>query len=230
MAVVCYTHPELEKIALDFTDRGALGATLKIGFKKNENVVKVSMLNPMYIFYAYFVNGIEKHESALKEISNKAKSAMQSLSGELKPFGGTLEKAQLQKYRYKVMMPYFTDAEKINEFDSFENGVKTIRDNLSARKGSTEKVFELIYPDKKVAVFGVGLKNENDGEDKFLPIIGDDHVAAMPYEIILQGTQATILPGRYRIALHWPELTMGTFMKIMSTPGDIKNTLEGLTK
>ena len=39
LAVVCYTHPELEKIALEYTDRGALGATLKIGFKKNENVV-----------------------------------------------------------------------------------------------------------------------------------------------------------------------------------------------
>ena len=30
--------------------------------------------------------------------------------------------------------------------------------------------------------------------------------------------------------LHWPELTMGTFMKIMSTPGDIEDTLEELCK
>ena len=52
----------------------------------------------------------------------------------------------------------------------------------------------------------------------------------MPYEIILQGKTASILHGRYRIALHWPELTMGTFMKIMSTPGDIKNTMQGLTE
>ena len=74
------------------------------------------------------------------------------------------------------------------------------------------------------------LENTETGEDKFLPIIGDDHIAAMPYEIILQGNTASILPGRYRIALHWPDLTMGTFMKIMSTPKDIAETLSGLTK
>ena len=50
----------------------------------------------------------------------------------------------------------------------------------------------------------------------------------MPYEIILQGNKATMLHGRYRLALHWPELTMGTFMKIMSTPGDTEDTLEAL--
>jgi len=52
----------------------------------------------------------------------------------------------------------------------------------------------------------------------------------MPYEIILQGKTATMLHGRYRLALHWPELTMSTFMKIMSTPGEIEDTLEGLCK
>jgi len=36
--------------------------------------------------------------------------------------------------------------------------------------------------------------------------------------------------GRYRIALHWPDLTMGTCTKIMSTPGDIEAALRGLTK
>ena len=64
----------------------------------------------------------------------------------------------------------------------------------------------------------------------FLPKIGEAHVAALPYEIILQGTKATMLHGKYRIALHWPELTMGTFMKIMSTPGDIEDTLEAICK
>ena len=63
---------------------------------------------------------------------------------------------------------------------------------------------------------------------QFLPIIGEDHLAAMPYEIILQGNKATMLHGRYRIALHWPELTMGTFMKIRNTPGDYKDVFEAL--
>ena len=69
---------------------------------------------------------------------------------------------------------------------------------------------------------------EENGEAFFLPVIGQDHVANMPYEIILQDTEATMLAGKYRIALFWPELTMSTFMKIMSTPGDIEDTMEGL--
>lgn len=230
LAVICYTRPDLENIAMSFEDRGSLAATLKIGFKKEADVVKVSMINPIYLFYAYFIEGIDKQESALVKISDDAINAMKKVGTDFTQFGGKLEKKKLQKYHYKVMMPYYADAEKLTDFASFEDGLKTIQGNLLSGKGSTEKVYELIYHDKKVAVFGVGLKNTENGESKFLPIIGDDHVAAMPYEIILQGNTATILPGRYRIALHWPELTMGTFMKIMSTPGDIKNTLQGLTE
>ena len=230
LAVVCYTSSELEKIALSFEDRGALAAALKLGFKKEGDVIKVSMLNPMYLFYAYFIDGVDKQEEALAKISEEAKNAMKKIGSDFTPFGGTLEKKKLQKYHYKVMMPYFDDADKLNEFSSFEEGLKTIQANLESGIGETEKVYELIYTDKEVAVFGVALKSAETGESKFLPIVGDSQVAAMPYEIILQGNTATILPGKYRIALHWPELTMGTFMKIMSTPGDIKDTMQELTK
>lgn len=230
LAVVCYTHPKLEEVALGFSDRGALAAALKIGFKKEGETLKISMTNPMYLFYAYFVNGIDEQEDAVRKISDQAIAAMQNVGTLNEPFGGTLDKKKLQKYHYKMMMPYFTDAEELESFDSFEEGLKTIQRNLEAGTGETKKVYELIYADKKVAVWGVALNNKEDGEAHFLPIIGDDHVAAMPYEIILQGNTASILPGKYRIALHWPELTMGTFMKIMSTPGDIKKTLEKLTE
>ncbi len=230
LAVVCYTHPDLEKIALDFADRGALAAALKIGFKKEDNSVKISMINPMYLFYAYFVEGIDVHEKELLAISESAKTAMKKVGSNFTPFGGELSKKELQNYHYKIMMPYFEDAEELKEFDSFEAGLKTIRENLNSGKGDTKKVYELIYTDKKVAVFGVALLNTEEGEPKFLPIIGDENVAAMPYEIILQGKTASILPGKYRLAISWPNLSMGTFMKIMNTPGDIEDTMEELTE
>ncbi len=230
LGVVCYTCPGLEKIALDFPDRGALAATLKIGFKKDDSGVKISMLNPTFLFYAYFIEGVDRHEKELLAISEKAKTAMKNIGTDFTPFGGELSKKELQKYHYKMMMPYFEDAEELEDFDSFEAGLKTIRENLNAGKGDTKKVYELIYPDKKVAVFGVALLNTEKGEPKFLPIVGDDNVAAMPYEIILQGKTASILPGKYRLAISWPELSMGTFMKIMSTPGDIEDMMEALTE
>lgn len=230
LAVLCYTSEKLEKLALDFEDRGSLAASLKIGFRKDGNTVSVSMLNPIYLFYAYFIDNIAMHENELRAISDKAIKALANPASEPVPFGGTLDKKKLQNYHYKVMMPYFKDAEKLNQFSSFEEGLKVIQSNLSSGKGHTEQVYELVYTENEVAVWGVGLKNEETGEPKFLPIVGDKHVAAMPYEIILQGKTASILPGKYRIALHWPELTMGTFMKIMSTPGDIKKTLKEITK
>ncbi len=230
LAVVCYTKPELEKIALSFTDRGSLAAALKIGFQQDGNVVKISMNNPMYLFYAYFIEGIDKSEKELLQISEDTKNAIKKVGTEFTPFGGTLSKEKLQKYHYKVMMPYFSDAEELNKFKSFEEGLKIIQNNLANGKGNTKKVYELIYPENKVAVFGVALNDSETGEPKFLPIVGEENIAAMPYEIILQGNKATILPGKFRIALSWPELTMGTFMKIMSTPGDIQDTLEGLTE
>lgn len=230
LAVVCYTRPDLENIALGFADRGSLAATLKIGFKKEGNSVKISMLNPMYIFYAYFVEGVDKHENELVKISEDAKTALKKVGTDFTPFGGELSKKELQKYHYKIMMPYFEDAEELNKFDSFEAGLKVIQNNLAAGKGDTKKVYELIYKDKKVAVFGVALLNAEEGEPKFLPIVGTENVAAMPYEIILQGKTASVLPGKYRLAISWPELTMGTFMKIMSTPGYIEDVMEELTK
>jgi len=230
LMVICYTRPDLAKIALSFKDRGALAAALKVGLKKNEGTVTISMINPMYLFYGYFIDGIDAKKAALSKLSEDAKSTLSPLGSGLKGFGGELSPEKLQKYHYKVMMPYFKDAEELNTFSSFEEGLKTIKANLEARKGNTVKVYELVYPDEKTAVFGVGLLNPENGEAHFLPIIGDDHVAAMPYELILQGNKATILPGRFRIAIHWPELTMGTFMKIMSTPGDISETLKGLTE
>ena len=228
--VICYTRKDLADITLKFEDRGALASVMKIGLKNNDGKVDVSMLNPEYIFYAYLYEDIDTHLSALLDIASDAKKAMSAVGDEFVPFGGFQERDDLDDYHYKMMMPYFTDPEELAEYDSFEEGLEVIRKNLEAKKGNTIKVYEVVYPEHKVAVFGIGLLDPEEGDADFLPTIGEDHVAAMPYEIILQDDEVTMLPGRYRIALHWPELTMGTFMKIMSTPGNIEDFMELITE
>jgi len=181
--------------------------------------------------YSYCLPSIlSAFSSTFKKFDADLKTALTSLGTSFQPFGGTVKADKLKKYHYKIMMPYFSDPVTLNEFNSFEEGLKIIENNLKTKKGKTQQVYKLIYTKEKIAVFGVGLQSTEDGESYFLPKIGEDHVAALPYEIILQGKTATMLHGKYRIALHWPELTMGTFMKIMSTPGDIEDTLEGLCK
>jgi len=227
-AVIAYSREDLQSTVLEVKDRGALASVLKVGLKSNGTETTISYLNPNYIFNAYLLNEYPKHSEALNKVANDVKTAMSPLGDINEGFGGSLSVEKLRKYHYKMMMPYFTDPVELREFSSFEEGVEIIEKNLISKKGNTKLVYKLKYASKNVCVFGIGLMDKDTGEGHFLPIIGEDHIAAMPYEIILQGKTATMLHGRYRIALHWPELTMGTFMKIMSTPGDVEDTFEAL--
>ncbi len=228
LSVVVFTSRAITNICLKIEDRGALAAALKVGFVAKGNNIDVSFINPLYLFNAYFMDNFVKYEEQLTDISKNIKQVLMIFNGNSTSFGGNVELEDLREYQYMFGMEEFTDPVELHEFDSFEQGLATITKNLNAGKGSTKKVYELIFKSEQVAVFGVALLNKEDGELFFLPIIGEDHVAALPYEIILQGKEATMLHGRFRIALHWPDLTMGTFTKIISTPGYIKDTMESL--
>ena len=230
MKVIAFTHSGLTNIAVQFKDRGALGSILKAAIRKNGSSYEVSFVNPEYMFNAYFQEAISDKKSSLLAINEQVKAALKGLGTGLTAFGGELEADKLQEYQYMWGMPEFTDPVKLNEYSSFEDGLKIIRKKLEAKTGNTVLVYEHYIPGSKVAVFGVGLLDSKEGEDHFLSIIGEGHIAAMPYEIILQDKKATMLHGRFRFALYWPELTMGTFTKIMSTPGDVEDFLKALTK
>jgi hypothetical protein len=87
-------------------------------------------------------------------------------------------------------------------------------------------------PGKDLKLYGFALSGE-DGETKFLPkidISNPKHTAFLPYEMLIVGNEVHMLHGRFRIALSFPDLTMGTFTKIMSTPPTIKKMLAQLVK
>ncbi|MCM2302240.1 MAG: hypothetical protein NDI80_06425 [Flavobacteriaceae bacterium] len=228
LSVITFTRNDLKATVVKVKDRGALAAVLKVALITKNGITTISYTNPEYIFTAYLRDDYNKYSGYLTKVSNDLKESLTALGNDFSTFGGNESSETLKKYHYKVMMPYFTDPIELKKFNSFEEGIRIIEANLAKKKGQTSSVYKLIYTAEKVAVYGVGLENKQNGEAKFLPIIGQDHAAALPYEIILQDNVLTMLHGKYRIALHWPELTMGTFMKIMSTPGDIENTLKAL--
>ncbi|NOZ48384.1 MAG: hypothetical protein GXO79_16655 [Chlorobi bacterium] len=228
--VVAFTRKDLQDIVLQKEDRGLMAGVMKVGFYKTGNGTEISFVNPMYLFNAYLMEDLKNYKPQLASINNEIRNTLKSVNSNLSAFGGQVDEEELWEYHYMFGMPYFTDPVELKEFTSFEQGVKIIKANLAKKTGNTIEVYEVIRNDKKVAVFGIGLLNPEDGEAHFLPIIGEKHVAAMPYEIILQNNAATMLNGRYRIALHWPELTMGTFTQIMSTPGDIEETFQKLVE
>ncbi len=229
MLVIAFSNSDLQQLSLQFKDRGALAGVLKAAIIEKDGKSTLSILNPEYMFLAYWGKQLNGQEQQLTAFSDKIVQLFSKMGNPV-AFGGEMDKEDLPGYHYKIMMPYFDDPDELADFNSFEEGLRIIRANLAAKKGNTSKVYELVLPEKKIAVFGIGLMDEENGESHFLPIIGENHLAAMPYQIILQGTKATALPGKYRLALYWPELTMGTFMKIMHTPRYIEKTLQGLTK
>ena len=89
-------------------------------------------------------------------------------------------------------------------------------------------VYSVKIPEKNIKVYGVALKGPK-GEQYFLPkidIAEIKHTCFLPYEFIVVENEVHMLHGRYRIALSFPDLTMGTFTKIMSTPKDIAQTFK----
>ncbi|MDD3721663.1 MAG: hypothetical protein PHW92_04125 [Lutibacter sp.] len=230
LKVIAFTRTDLKNTVVKVTDRGALAAVFKVGLVEKNGKITMSYTNPEYILRAYLGDNYNTYKSTFQKFDIDLKDAFSTAGQEFSSFGGSVKAENLKKYHYKIMMPYFTDPVTLNEFSSFEEGIKTIEANLEAKKGETVLVYKLIYEKENIAVFGIGLQSKEKGESYFLPIIGEDNIAAMPYEIILQGKKATMLHGKYRLAVSWPELSMGTFMKIMSTPGDIEDTLEAICK
>lgn len=230
LKVIVFSSQALQEELARVKDRGLLAAALKVGLMEAGGKTTVSIVDPAYLFRAYLMKEFKAHEAPLMKIDDLVKQALQvAVKQDLTPFGGELGAKDLEHYHYMIGMEYFNDPVWLKKFGSFEEGVEKIRKNLSDKKGGAAPVYEIIGQSAKTAVFGVALGNKDTGEAHFLPIIGEDHLAALPYEIILVDNKATMLHGRFRIALHWPLLTMGTFTKIMSTPGDIEETMKGLT-
>jgi uncharacterized protein (DUF302 family) len=224
--VIVYTRNDLKETTLKVSDRGLLAAALKVGLIEDGGKSAVSMVNPEYLFRAYLTKSFSEHQATLEKISEDAKKAISSIGTELTPFGGSLTAKKLERYHYMFGMEYFSDPVKLGKYDSFEKGLETIEKNLANKKAGAVKVYSIIDQNSKTAVFGIALTDADKGERFFLPIIGEKHLSAMPYELILQDNRATSLHGRFRIATHWPSLTMVTFTKIITSPGAISKMLK----
>lgn len=100
--------------------------------------------------------------------------------------------------------------------------MKAVRDNLAKGTAGTSRVYEIVLPGRKLAVFGVAMQDDADWIRK---IEQQEHIAALPYEIYIVDKDVNAPHGRFRIALAFPDVGMGQFMRISSQPNSILNTL-----
>ena len=229
--VLIVSHTELTKAVQAVGGLTGFAATLRVGITREGTVTNVTYTNPTYWGNAYFRDDFSKVKSNYAAITTSFETAMKSLEGYKGLFFGSkkgLDADDLHKYHYMMGMPYFDDTEELKEFDSYTAAVEKIDANLKKGVPNATLVYKVTIPGKELTVYGVALSGEA-GESNFLPkidISNPKHTAFLPYEILVMGDEVHMLHGRFRIAVSFPDLTMGTFTKIMSAPGAIEEMME----
>jgi hypothetical protein len=206
-------------------------AALRVGLTLDSGKVNISYTTPEYWMNAYYRDDYEKVESMLSPVSGRLITVMKasgSYSGT--SFGSEkgLKVDKLRSYKYMVGMQKFHNTAELGEFSSYQEAIDKVESSIIKGVPDVKKVYSLEIPGSELKLYGFALGGEN-GESHFLPIIdaGDPkHTAFLPYEFLVMGNEIHMLHGRVRIALSFPDLKMGTFTKIMSSPGDIKDLLE----
>ena len=230
-AVVVFTGEELMKAVGETGGLTGFAATLRVAVTGQSGKTVVSYTTPEYWGNAYFRDDFDKVRPTYEEVSQKLVAALKQL-GDYKgeAFGSEkgLSEEKLRSYRYMFGMPKFDNTVTLNEFDSYSQAVAHIDAAVKKGVNGAVQVYKVEVPGKELALYGFGL-NAPEGEETFMPKIdigAHKHTAFLPYEFLVINNEVHMLHGRFRIALSFPDLTMGTFTKIMSTPGYIEDTLE----
>ena len=217
--VLVVTHRDLLRAIEHLGGTAIVGAGVRVGVKGDGTV---SYMNPDYWYHAYFRKQYRLAEKNVVAVQQRLARAL----GKGKPFGGDVAAKDLPDYQYMFGMEGFeSDKNLLMEHLDFDDAVRTIQENLAKGVGNTAKVYEVIIPEKKIAVFGVAMNDPKEGEGWWVKVIGADNIAALPYEIYVVNNRSQHLFARYRIALGWPAVGMGSFMRIVEAPGIIRDTL-----
>ena len=187
-------------------------APLRVGVKADGTV--------SYINLEYWLHGfVRKDYPKVEAAANATAAKLQATLGSGQGFGGDVPADKLADYRYMFGMERFDSSSEIKSYDTFDAALKAVRDNLGRGVAQTTKVYEIVLPEKKLAVIGFAQNNLEKGEGWWINKIGGlDHIAAMPWEVFIVDKQVHALQGRFRTAFAWPSLTMGQFMGISMHP------------
>jgi hypothetical protein len=218
-ASLVVTDPAVLEALRTLGGAAIVGAGIRVAVQADGTV---SYINPDYWYRAYLRGQFKAAQLAV----NSAKLRLGKALGASADFGGDVPEADLANYRYMLGMERFDSSNsELKKYASFDEALKAVQDNLGKGVGSTSRVYEVVMPDSKQAVFGVAMNNASDGEGWWVNKIGAEHMAGLPYELFIVDNKVFALYARYRIALAWPALGMGQFMGIINAPDAIRKTL-----
>jgi len=234
-AVLIISSPELQGAVKQIGGLTGFASTLRVGITRENGKTLVTYTNPLYWGNAYFRADFDKVAPAYTALNEHIEKALKSAGTFLgTPFGSAdgISAKELRKYHYLVGMPYFTDVVELGAFESHAAALAKVEASLKHGVPGVSLYSKVAIPGENIVLFNLALTGDK-GESKFLPVIDiatPKHTAFLPYEVLVLDKRVLFLPGRYRIALSFPDLTMGTFTKIISTPGDIETSFKQLVK
>ncbi len=222
--VIAITTEEMTQAGAG-SEYGGLGAANHVALTAADDGVQVSYINPPYMAAAYRMPAAP---------ASAARALAQAL-GAHAAFGTAEGRSEevLRAYHYMMGMEYFPDVYELASYKTHEQAVAAVEKGLAEKAGGAEKVYRLDIPGTEQVLFGVSRANVGDKRAKDAHILRDtiDQGAALkttpylPYQMLVAGTEVVALHMRFRAAVFHPDLTMGTFGKLISSPGAIEELL-----
>ena len=194
-----------------FTNKALISnASIKIrGFAAIQRVMvdstakTVRVTNPSYWLQAFMQKEYKAgSDTAITDSIGKA-------LGTLTPTKDALKNEDLAHYQYAVSMPYYENMVELKSGTALAINPKKVAFTLQLDNGSTL----------------IGVKMSKTIE-KFIEMIGEDKALALPYTVLIEDGKAYSLHAKYYLAMSYPLLPLGEFMKISSTPDAIERKLK----
>ena len=229
--IIVVTNDGLKKVAA-MSDKGGYAAGQRVSISEAGDRIEVAFVNPLYIQYGYRLQG---------DMQPVYDALVAGLGKEADCGGGSkkMSAKKLGKYHYTMTMPYFDDHLELGSFDTYETAVAAVEKGLAVADDALTQVYRIDIPGKQQTVFGVGMKMTNEDEKdigsafqmSIVDFEGCKKRAYFPYEVLVDGNSVEALHMRFRMALHFPNLSMTGkhgFTKLMPAPGATEEVLENM--
>lgn len=208
--VIVYTS-KLLTAAASKENRGFAAVQKVLINKKDKTLV---LTNPEYFLRAFMQGDYD--DKVTKQTMKKLSSAFGTFTKSV----DAVDDDGLEGYHFMFGQPYYEDMEEVAEG-------KNLLSKL-VKNAAGKIVFKLKLG--KSTLVGLSMHTE-DGEASYLKSInGQKHSAFLPYMVLIEDEKAKVLHPKYYLAISYPKLSMGDFMGIVSTPGNILDYITNFFK
>jgi len=206
--VIIYTSNILQK--LSNKENREFAAIGKVLINKKDNILVFT--NPKYFLNAFLQK--DANNALISQVQNRLKAAFK-----FNPSKYTLDHDDLSSYHFMLSMPYYQDMITVAKGKNLNSLILHKKDKI---------IFSLKL--KNSTLYGIKMNIKGGEKDYISTLNQQKHSVLLPYLVIVNKNEAKILHPKYYLALSLPKLTMGEFMTIMDTPGDIENYFKSLFK